>query len=112
MATILAMPKSPFEIVFDERTFEHLDAIESKYDSVIREAIETQLAREPNLQTRNRKPMIEPTEFGATWELRCGPSNRFRIYYDVNLDERTVVILAIGVKIRNEVWLGKERFEL
>jgi len=107
----MAKPPS-FEIVLDEHTFEHLDAIESKYDSLIREAIETQLAHEPNRQTRNRKPMIEPTEFGATWELRCGPSNRFRIYYAVNLDERTVVILAIGVKIRNEVWIGKERFEL
>lgn len=102
----------PFEIVYDEGTFEHMDAIESKYDSLIREAIETQLVHEPNRPTRNRKPLTEPTEFGATWELRCGPGNRFRIYYDVNLVERTVVILAIGVKIRNEVWIGKERFEL
>lgn len=106
------MPKSAFEIVFDERAFEHLDAIESKSDSLIRDAIETRLAHEPNRPTRNRKPMTEPTEFGATWELRCGPSNRFRIYYDIHLDERTVVILAIGTKIRNHVWIGKERFEL
>lgn len=64
-------------IVFDERTFEHLDVIESKYDSLIRNEIESQLTHEPNCQTRNRKPMTEPTEFGATWELRVDPAIGF-----------------------------------
>ncbi len=56
--------------------------------------------------------MEEPTQIGATWELRCGPDNRFRIFYDIHIETRTVVILLIAVKIRNQLRVGKERFEL
>ena len=74
LATILAMPRTqPFEIVFDERVIEHLECIESKYDVVIRHAIETQLRFEPYIETRNRKLLRAPSTLGATWELRCGP---------------------------------------
>ena len=112
LATILAMPRSqPFEIVFDECAIEHLDLVESKHDSVIRHAIETQLRSEPYIETRNRKPLRAPSTRGATWELRCGPKNRFRIFYDIDLDARMVIVLAIAVKDRNELWIGKERLE-
>jgi mRNA-degrading endonuclease RelE of RelBE toxin-antitoxin system len=102
----------PFEIVFDERALEHLDVIESKYDSVIRHALEAQLRMVPYVETRNRKPLRAPTTLGATWELRCSPRNRFRIFYDIDLDARVVIVLAIAVKNRNEVWIGQERLEL
>lgn len=112
IATILAMPKSrPFEIVYDEVTIEHLDAIEKKYISVIRGSIETHLRFDPDVETRNRKLLRDPSAIGATWEPRCGPNYRFRVFYDVNSKDRRVVILAIAVKIRNEVWIGKERFK-
>ncbi len=101
-----------FEIVFDERALESFDQIQAKYDSLLRSVIETQLRFEPNVETRNRKRMREPAEIGATWELRCGPNNAFRIFYDVHIDTRTVVVLLIAVKIRNQLWVGKERFEL
>ena len=104
------MPKtSPFEIVYAECISEHLDAIESKHLSLIRNTIEAQLRFEPQIQTRNRKPLEKPIVVGATWELRFGPNNRFRVLYDVHLTEKQVVVLAIGVKIRNDLWLGKER---
>ncbi len=107
------MPRAqPFEIVFDERVMEHLEHIENKYDAVIRHAIETQLLFEPYIETRNRKPLRAPSTLGATWELRCGPNNRFRIFYDIDLDVRLVIVLAIAVKDRNELWIGKERLEL
>jgi mRNA-degrading endonuclease RelE of RelBE toxin-antitoxin system len=104
------MPKVvPFEIVFDEQVSEHFSLIERKYDALIREALETQLRFEPYRPTRQRKPLKYPTALGATWELRCGPYNRFRIFYDIDLEARRVVILAIAVKIRAELWIGKER---
>jgi len=107
------MPKTPpFEIVYDQLVPEQLDAIEPKYLSLIQDTIETQLRFEPHVETRNRKPLREPTDFGATWELRFGPNNRFRVYYDIRLAENQVVILAVGVKIRNELWVGKERWEI
>jgi mRNA-degrading endonuclease RelE of RelBE toxin-antitoxin system len=102
----------PFEIEFDEHVMEHLEHIESKYDPIIRHAIETQLQLEPYVETRNRKPLRAPSTLGATWELRCGPNNRFRIFYDIDLDMRLVIVLAIAVKDRNELWIGKERLEL
>ena len=46
--------------------------------------IEKQLSDTPATETRNRKPLEEPASFGATWELRFGPKNSFRVFYDVN----------------------------
>ena len=46
----------------------------------------------------------------APWELRVG---NLRVYYDVSEEpERTVIILAIGRKRRNQVQIGKEVWEL
>ena len=112
MATILAMSRrSAFEVIFDVRALDHMDAIETKYHSLIRRTVEEQLFTEPDTVTRNRKPLLRETAIGATWEVRCGPGNRFRIFYDVHPDERLVVILAIARKVRNQLFVGKEKFE-
>ena len=89
-----------------------MEAIERKYHSLIRRTIEEQLAFAPDTATRNRKPLLRETAIGAAWEFRCGPDNRFRIFYDVHRDRRLVVVLAIGRKVRNQLFVGKERFEL
>ena len=67
---------------------------------------------ESTSETRNRKALEEPASFGATWELRFGPKNSFRVFYDVNPDEKTVSVLAIGVKEGNRLFIGGEEFEL
>jgi mRNA-degrading endonuclease RelE of RelBE toxin-antitoxin system len=46
----------------------------------------------------------------ATWELRIGPANRFRVFYRV--DEQRVRVLAIGVKSRQRLWIGGKEFHL
>lgn len=105
--------KQPFELVYDQEIAQHLVTIERKYHSVIRQTIEQRLTYEPDVQTRNRKPLSRSSEFGeATWEIRFGPQNRFRVFYRTDVKERIVRILAIGVKIRNELMIGGERFEL
>lgn len=105
------MPSSQaFDITFDEQIYEHLGAIDSKYDAFIQDTLEQQLRYEPNTGTRNRKQLRLPAPFGATWELRCGPNNRFRIYYDVNVEEQIVVVLAVGVKVGNVLRIGKEEY--
>jgi mRNA-degrading endonuclease RelE of RelBE toxin-antitoxin system len=101
-----------FEIIFDELALEHMEAIDSKYDSEIREAIEERLTFEPDVPNRNRKLLLRATSIGATWEVRCGPDNRFRIFYDVDRREREVVVLAIARKEGNRLFIGKERFQL
>jgi hypothetical protein len=53
------MPRpQPFRVIFDALALEHMEAIESKYDSLIRRTIEEQLRREPDVPTRNRKPLV------------------------------------------------------
>jgi mRNA-degrading endonuclease RelE of RelBE toxin-antitoxin system len=66
----------------------------------------------PTTETRNRKPLEEPASFGATWQLRFGPKNSFRVFYDVNHEEKTVSVLAIGVKEGNQLFIGGQEFEL
>lgn len=112
MATILAMSRRPaFEVIFDLLALEHMEAIERKYHSLIRRTVEEQLFSAPDTPTRNRKPLLRETAIGAAWEVRCGPGNRFRVFYDVHRDQRLVVVLAIARKIRNRLFVGKERFE-
>jgi hypothetical protein len=66
---------------------------------------------EPDSETRNRKPLRAPGILNAGWELRFGPDNRFRVFYDLDQESRRVQILAIGVKERNRLYIGGEEFE-
>jgi hypothetical protein len=100
-----------FALIYDPEVADHLDAIEAKYHSLIRAAIEEQLQFEPETATRNRKPLGRPVAFGARWELRCGPDNRFRVFYRVVAEEQEVRILAVAVKDQNRVFIGGEEVE-
>lgn len=104
--------KHPFTLNYDQETKEHLRAIEAKYHSLIRRIIEEQLLFEPDSETRNRKPLQQPAPFEATWELRFGPGNRFRVLYGVDRDRREVQIQAIGVKSGNRLFVAGEEVEL
>ena len=67
---------------------------------------------EPDAETRNRKPLRQPAVFAAQWELRFGPGNRFRVFYEIDRENREVYILAIGVKERDRLVIGGEEVEL
>jgi mRNA-degrading endonuclease RelE of RelBE toxin-antitoxin system len=101
-----------FSLIFAPEAINHLDAIERKYHRLIQEAIAEQLSHTPEKVTRNRKPLEEPAPFDATWEIRFGPDNKFRVFYEVNAEERAVKVLAIGVKKRNRLFIGGEEFDL
>ena len=102
--------KAPFALVYADEVKQHLRAIEAKYHSVIQAAIEAQLLHEPDVETRNRKPLKRPTAFGADWELRFGPDNRFRVFYQVNHERHGVHVLAVGVKDRNRLLIAGKEF--
>jgi hypothetical protein len=55
--------------------------------------------------------LTRPIAFGADWELRLGPDNRFRVFYQVNAEGREVRILAVGVKDRSRLFIGAKEFE-
>lgn len=104
--------KQPFNLSYDEATKGQLRAIPAKYHSLIRSVIEEQLLFEPEKETRNRKPLLQPAPFEATWELRLGPDNRFRVLYGIDPERREVQIQAIGVKKGNELFVAGEEVEL
>ena len=67
-------------------------------------AVEKELQLQPDVETRNRKPM-RPNP-AAPWELRVGS---LRVYCDFESSpERVVYIRAIGLKDRNSVGIGRE----
>jgi len=106
------MPKQPFELIYDPEVARHLKAIDHKHHSLIRRTIEEQLSYEPEVETRNRKPLLRPSVFGTAWEIRFGPNNRFRVFYRADPSIREVHILAMGVKVGNRLFIGGEEFEL
>ncbi|MFC2036439.1 type II toxin-antitoxin system RelE/ParE family toxin [Chloroflexota bacterium] len=103
--------KRAFELVYAPQVKEHLKAIERKYYGLIRREIEVQLQFGPEVETRNRKPLKRAVAFEAEWELRFGPNNRFRVFYEVDRDAGAVYILAIGVKVRDRLTIAGEEVE-
>ena len=110
---MVTMPKRKrFTLIYPPILKQHLKFIEAKYYSLIRESIEAQLQFDPDVETRNRKPLKRPVVFGAKWEIRFGADNRFRVFYRVDYDQQQVVILAIGEKVGNRLLIGGEEIKL
>ena len=105
-------PSRQFELVYAPVIKQHLKALEPKYYSLIREALEKQLRFEPGTETRNRKPLKRPVVYGAKWELRFGRNSRFRAFYRIDYQNKEVIILAIGQKLGNRIYVGGEEVEL
>lgn len=106
------VPRQPYTLVYARAVVKHLNAIDAKYDNLIRQTMEEQLRFEPSVPTRNRKPLRQPAPFDAHWEIRFGPNNRFRVLYDVDEDRREVQILAVGEKDGNHLKVAGEEVEL
>ncbi len=103
--------RPPFTLTFAPEAVEHLDGIEARYHGLVRRVLKEQLTSTATEETRNRKPLDQPAPFGAAWELRCGPDNRFRVFYDVDAASRVVRILAIGVKDRSRLLIGGKEYQ-
>jgi len=104
--------RQKFVLIYAPATKLHLKTIERKFHSLIRTTIENELFFEPDVETRNRKPLKRPVTFEAEWELRFGPDNRFRVFYDINMESHEVYILAIGVKEGNRLFIGRKEVKL
>lgn len=91
------------EIVLSPEAVDHLTALSARQRRIILDAIQIHLAHEPTVATRRRKP-LRPNPL-ASWELRVG---QYRVYYQVAFDgdEAVVTVVAVGVKIRNRVFIG------
>jgi mRNA-degrading endonuclease RelE of RelBE toxin-antitoxin system len=102
----------PYTLAFASEVMKHLRAIDAKYHVLFREKIGEQLRFEPAAETTNRKPLRQPAPFGATWEIRFGPDNRFRVLYNIDQEARVVQIMAIGEKQKERLFIGGEEVQL
>ncbi len=104
-------PARRYTLVFAPEVVLDLRAIQRKYYSLLRAEIAHHLKSEPEFETRNRKALGDlPEPFGAQWELRLGPKNLFRVFYEVDEEALVVTVLAIGVKERNILRIGREEY--
>jgi hypothetical protein len=109
---VMTAPPTRFEIIYPPIIKQHLKTIEPKFYSLIRESLETWLQYQPDVETKNRKPLKRPVVFGAKWETRFGPGNRFRAFYRIDYDNAQIILLAIGEKIGNRLFIGGEEVEI
>ena len=112
MIMVIMARRHAYALAFASQVTKHLRAINAKYHALIRKKSGEQLRFEPATETTNRKPLRQPAPFGATWEIRFGPDNRFRVLYDIDEDNRVVLIMAIGEKQRERLFIGGEEVQL
>jgi mRNA-degrading endonuclease RelE of RelBE toxin-antitoxin system len=97
-----------YRIEYSPETEEHFQYLSKRQQGIVLDAVERQLQFQPDIETRDRKPM-RPNPL-APWELRIGT---LRVYYDFeDSPERVVFIRAVGIKQRNNVRIGREMIQL
>ena len=88
-----------YEIAFEENVEEEMAAIRTFEGRRILKAIREQLTHEPAVETRQRKILRGvQTPFKAVlplWELRVG---EYRVFYDVNEEDKKVYVRAVRRK--------------
>lgn len=97
-----------YRIEYSPESEKHLQSLTANQQTIVLDAVDEQLMYQPTVETKNRKPM-RPNPL-APWELRIG---NLRVYYDVEEEpDQVVYINAVGVKERNQVYIGGEIYEL
>ena len=96
-----------FSIEFSIRARENLEGMRKRDQQIVVDAIEGHLADQPDRTSRKRKQLEENPL--APWELRVSD---LRVFYDIHADKGTVVIVAIGHKTHDELFIGGERIDL
>ena len=98
-----------YDLVWDQEATAELAALRPFERKIVVATVERQLRYQPDVETRNRKPLREPLEElpEATWELRI---RDYRVLYWI-ADRRTVSVLRVilkGTATLNEV-VGRGR---
>jgi len=98
----------PYRLVYSLQALEHLKGLSATDRTLALEGIKEQLTHQPGIRTRNRKPMrLNPV---SEWELRIGD---LRVYFDIEETSDPIVrIQAVGVKVRESVWIGGKVVDL
>ena len=96
-----------FTIDLSDDALEELRQFRKRDSTTIFDEIERQLTYQPNVETRNRKPLRSHPL--SEWELRI---DKFRVFYDIDIENETVLVKAAGVKISNKLFIRGKEFPL
>lgn len=96
-----------YTVEFTERAVKQLKQFAKSVRNVILDDVRAQLPHQPSIETKNRKPLRENVL--SDWELKVG---KYRVFYDINEDERIVRIVAVGHKEHNVLYIEGEEFSL
>jgi hypothetical protein len=99
--------KPPYVIEYSAPTYEHLAALRAGERAQVLDGVDVQLLHQPAVATRNRKP-LQPNPL-ARFELRIGALG---VYYEVDEERHVVEIRAVGIKVRDRVFIGGEEIKL
>lgn len=97
----------PYQIEYAPEAESHLRVLTARQRATVLDEVEKQLQYQPAVKTKNRKP-LRPNLL-APWELRIDP---LRVYYSIDELNLLVYIHAVGIKKRNQVWIGNEVIDL
>ncbi len=97
-----------YRIEYSPEAVDHLAELTARQCAMVLDVVPRQLGHEPTVTTRNRARM-RPNPL-AHCRLRVG---NLRVYYDViESPERIVVVKAVGIKVRDRVFVGNEELKL
>jgi len=96
-----------FAIELSPHARDHVRQLRKREQRIIVDAITLHLAHQPDLPTQHRKKLQDNPL--APWELRVGD---YRVFYDVSPKSGTVIIVAVGLKDHNRLWIGGEEIDL
>jgi mRNA-degrading endonuclease RelE of RelBE toxin-antitoxin system len=97
-----------YRIVLTREAQAHFVALGASQRAILRDQLLVQLSQEPARETKRRK-RLRPN-FLATWRLRVGD---LRVYYEIiEGREATVLVKAIGLKVRERILIDGEEIDL
>lgn len=96
-----------FSIELTSTAYGHLESLRPYDRRRILDGVKRQLRHRPTQETLNKK-MLRANPV-ADWELRIHP---FRVFYEVDETGGRVRVLAVGIKQRNKLIVGKKEIEI
>lgn len=96
-----------YEVEFSEDAERHLSLLSARDRAIVFDAVGEQLTHEPAVPTRNRKLLRENPL--ASWQLRV---RELRVFYNVDEEAKLVIIVAVGVKEHNVLYIDGKMYSL
>ena len=96
-----------YEVEYTTEAIEDLKLYRKHERQLIVDEIDEQLSQEPTHETRNRK-RLRPNRV-AEFELRI---TKFRVFYDVDENQKVVKIDAIGHKKGSRLFIRGKEYQL